>query len=160
MLTGLILNRFLWLSAGLLALFFVLQETLTTTTFMNALNAVFAGAVVTILAAYYRLIWSAVRGEGDYDRVRQLSMGLFLLWVSIVMTVGVSIYARTSDYYITTYAASAASRYVAIIAAFMQVNALDYGFALFHSRDKRMLWASLILGIAVMVVTFVFQEWY
>ena len=160
MLTGLILNRVLWVSAGLVALFLVLQETLTTTVFMNALNAIFAGAVVTILAAYWRLIWSAVRGEGAYDRVRQLAMGLFLLWVSIILIVGVSIYARTSDYYITTYAASAASRYVAIIAAIMQVNALDYGFALFHSRDKRMLWASLILGIAVAITAFVFQEWY
>ena len=157
MLKSLALNRFLWGIAGLTAVFFALRETVEPNLLMSILNGLFAGAVVTIVAAYYRLIWAAVRGDGEYDRVRQMTLGLFLLWAAMVLNVLVSIYARSTEFEVTTYTGAAASRYIAIIAAVMQVMSLDYGFALFHGRDKVLLWASLVLGAAVAVTTIVLQ---
>ena len=158
MLKSLALNRFLWGIAGLTAVFFALRETVEPDLLMSILNGLFAGSVVTIVAAYYRLIWAAVRGDGDYDRVRQMTLGLFLLWAAMVLNVLVSIYARSTEFEVTTYTGAAASRYIAIIAAVMQIMSLDYGFALFHGRDKMMLWTGLFLGALVAVVTVVIQN--
>jgi len=144
---------------GLTAGFFALRAALHPSLLMSILNGVFAGSVVTIIAAYYRLIVAAIRGDGPYGRVQQMTLGLFLLWVSIVVNVGVSIYARSTEIYTATYTAAAAARYIAIIAAVLQMRSLDYAYALFHGRDKAMIWTSLVLGAAVTVTTIVLQQW-
>jgi len=159
MFKSLALNRVLWASAGLVAVFVALQQLLDPNLLMSILNGLFAGAVVTIVAAYYRLIWAAVRGDGEYDRVRQLTLGLFLLWVAIVVNLGVSIYARSTEYQPATYTGAALARYLAIIAAVLQVGALDISFALFHGRDRAVLWACLVLGVVVAVTAIAVQQW-
>lgn len=153
--------RMQWAVVGLIAGFFALRAALGPGLLMSVLNGVFAGAVVTIVAAYYQLIVTAIRGDGEYDRVGQMTLGLLLLWVSVVTIVGVSIYARSTEaeYFTAPYTAAAASRYLAIIAAVLQLRSLDYSFALFHGRDKTMIGASLVLGAAVAVTTIVLQQW-
>lgn len=152
-------HRIQWAIAGLVAVFIALRAVIEPGLLMSILNGVFAGAVVTIVAAYYRLIVAALRIDGEHDRVGQMTLGLFLLWMSVVVGVVVSIYARSTEYYTATYTASAVSRYIAIIAAFMQMRSLDYGFALLHGRDKKMLWTSIVLGAAVGVTAIVLQQW-
>lgn len=151
--------RMQWAIVGLIAGFFALRAALGPNLLMSILNGVFAGAVVTIVAAYYQLIVTAIRGDGEYDRVGQMTLGLFLLWLSIIVNVGVSIYARSTEYYTATYTGAAAARYIAIIAAVMQLRSLDYSFALFHGRDKTMIGASLILGAVVAISAIVLQQW-
>ena len=143
---------------GLIAGFFALKAALDPNLLMSLLNGLFAGSVVTIIAAYYRLIVAAIRGDGRYGRVQQMTLGLFLLWVSIVVNVGVSIYARSTEFNPSTYTGAAASRYIAIVAAVLQMRSLDYAYALFHGRDKAMLWTSLVLGAAVTVTVIVLQQ--
>jgi len=144
---------------GLIAGFFALQAALEPSLLMSILNGLFAGSVVAIVAAYYRLIVAAIRGGGEQGRVQQMTLGLFLLWVSVVVNVGVSIYARSTEIYTATYTAAAAARYLAIVAAVLQMRSLDYAFALFHGRDKVMIWTSLVLGAVVAVATIALQQW-
>ena len=152
-------GRMQLVNAGLIAGFIALWATVDQNLLMSILNGLFAGSVVTIIAAYYRLIVAAIRGDGEYDRVQQMTLGLFLLWVSIVVNVGVSIYARSTEIYTATYTAAAASRYIAIVAAVLQMRALDYAYALFHGRARAMIWTSLVLGAVVTVTVVALQQW-
>lgn len=145
--------------AGLSAVFVTGWATLEPGVLMNVLNGVFMGTIVATIAAYYRLIVNAIRGEYEYDRVQQMTFGLFILWLSVGVTVGVSIYARSTEYYTVTYTAAAVSRYMAIIAAVMQMRSLDYSYALLHGRDKNLLWFSIILGIIVMIAVIILQTY-
>jgi hypothetical protein len=145
--------------AALIGGFFALRELLDPSLLMSLLNGVFAGAVVTLVAAYYRLIVAAIRGNGEQGRVQQMALGLFVLWMSMVVNVGVSIYARSTEFDPTTYTGAAAARYLAIIAAVLQMRSLDYAYALFHGRDRTMIAASLFLGVAVAIAVVALQQW-
>jgi len=144
---------------GLIGGFFALKAAFDPSLLMSLLNGVFAGAVVTIIAAYYRLIVEAIRGDGERDRVQQMTLGLFVLWIAMVVNVGVSIYARSTEFDPTTYTGAAGARYLTIIAAVLQMRSLDYAYALFHGRDRTMIWTSLVLGAAVAVAVVVLQQW-
>ena len=144
---------------GLIGGFFALREALDPSLLMSLLNGVFAGAVVTIIAAYYRLIVEAIRGSVQQERVQQMTLGLFVLWMSMVVNVGVSIYARSTEFDPSTYTGAAAARYLAIIAAVLQMRSLDYAYALFHGRDKTMIWTSLVLGAFVAIAIVILQQW-
>lgn len=160
MFRSLVFNRVLWAAAGLVAVFVAMDAFIDPNLLMSVLNGLFAGLIVGVLAAYYRLIWEAIRGDGEYDRIRGYSLGLFLPWVALFMLISVSIYSRSTEYYSgSNYMAAALGRYIAIIAAVMQVNALDFGYAFLHGRDKMVVRASIVLGIAVAVTTVAFQQW-
>jgi len=142
---------------GLGAAFFAMWLTAEPTVLMAVLNGLFAGAVVAIATSYYRLIVSAIRGDGEYDRVRLMTLGIMCLWISVVATVGVSIYARSTELYTATYMTAAGARYLAIIAAVMQMRSLDYGWAMFNSKDRFLIWTGTIAGAIVAAVAIFIQ---
>jgi hypothetical protein len=41
----------------------------------------------------------------------------------------------------------------------LQVTAPDFGLGLFHGRDRRVLWASVTIGLLVAIVTITLQQW-
>ena len=142
---------------GLVTAFFLMWGATEPALLMVVLNGLFAGAIVTIGTSYYHLIVSAIRGDGEYDRVRLMTLGIFMLWLSVVMTVSVSIYARSTELYTATYMAAAGARYTAIIAAIMQMRSLDYGYALWQGRDRVLIWAGTIAGAIVAAGAIILQ---
>lgn len=139
------------------ALFFMLLVVMPLPQFIVILNGIFAGTMAAIVVAYWRLLWNAVLGIRPYDRVRQMTLGFALCWTAYVLGVMVSIYLRSAGAEINTSVLTAASRYVAIIAAMLQVSAPDFGLGLFHGRDRKVLTASVTVGLLVAVVIMLAQ---
>lgn len=121
------------------------------------LNGIFAGTMAAIAVAYWRLLWNAVLGVQPYDRVRQMSLGFALCWFAYLLGVTISIYFRTAGYDVNSSILTAASRYVAIFAAILQVTAPDFGLGLFHGRERKTLWGGVIVGFAVALVMILAQ---
>ena len=135
------------------ALFALLVAFIPTPRLIVILNGIFAGTMGAVFVAYWRLLWNAVLGIRPYDRVRQMTLGFALCWTAYVLGVMVSIYLRSAGAEINTSVLTAASRYVAIIAAMLQVSAPDFGLGLFHGRDRKVLPASV--GVGLLVVVFI-----
>lgn len=134
---------------GLAALFAALWTILPPDILVIILNGVFVGSLVTVGASYYKLLRATLRGDTMYDRTRFMTLSIAILWFSVIVSVAASVYARMNDTYSTTFLLSAIGRYLAIVAALMQMRSLDYGWAMFHSHDRVMIWASTFLGVTV-----------
>jgi hypothetical protein len=152
------LSRVVLASFGLAALFFVLFYSLRPDNLIILLNSVFIGSMVSVVVAYHELIWQAIRGDGVYDRIRQMTLGFALTWVVIVIGASTSIYIRLADLPATAYTSVAIMRYLSIIAALLQVTAPDFGLGLFHGRDRKILTASLGFGLITAMVFIVLQS--
>lgn len=139
------------------ALFALLLAATPLPRFIIVLNGIFAGAMAAVTVAYWRLMWNAVLGIRPYDRVRQMTLGFALGWAAYGLSVMVSVYLRSAGAEINTSVLTAASRYVAIIAAMLQVTAPDFGLGLFHGRDRKVLFTSIAVGLAVAVVIMLVQ---
>lgn len=153
MLANLAINRVFISSLGLAAIFFGLVATMDPVNLIVGLNGLFVGAIVAVLVAYHRLIIGAALGIGEYNRVRQMTLGFAVLWAVVCVGVYNSIYLRSSGYEIPANSLTAAARYLAIIAAVLQVTAPDFGLGLFHGRDRRVLWTGGALGFIAACVT-------
>lgn len=145
-------NRVVIAIVAAAALFVSLLLVMSLPRFIVILNGVFAGTMAAVVVAYWRLLWNAVLGIRPYDRVRQMTLGFALCWTAYVLGVMVSIYLRSAGAEINTSVLTAASRYVAIIAAMLQVSAPDFGLGLFHGRDRKVLFTSVAVGAIVAVV--------
>lgn len=145
-------NRVVLAIVAAAALFAALLVVLPLPVLIVILNGVFAGTMAAIVVAYWRLLWNAVLGIRPYDRVRQMTLGFALCWMAYVLGVMVSVYLRSAGAEINTSVLTAASRYVAIIAAMLQVSAPDFGLGLFRGRDRKVLFTSVAVGAIVAVV--------
>jgi hypothetical protein len=116
------------------------------------LNGIFAGTMAAITVAYWRLLWNAVLGIRPYDRVRQMTLGFALCWAAYILGVLISIYFRSAGIDVNSSLLTAASRYVAIIAAMLQVTAPDFGLGLFHGRDRKVLATGVTVGLIVAII--------
>jgi len=134
---------------GLAAFFALLWTYVPPDILVICLNGVFVGSLVTVGAAYYKLLKAALRGDTLYDRTRFMTLSIAILWISVIISVGASVYSRMADTYSTVFLLSAIARYMAIVAALMQMRSLDYGWAMFHAHDRVMIWASTFLGVTV-----------
>lgn len=158
MLTSLISNRVAIGIFALAALFFGLVTYCDLETLIIVLNGVFVGSMVAIVVAYHQLILGAALGIGEYNRVRQMTIGFAVMWTVICLSAGGSIYARSRGAELTTPMLTAAIRYLAIIGAVLQITAPDFGLGLFHGRDRKTLWAGFILGLATAIAAMLFQD--
>ena len=150
-------NRVVLAIVAAATLFAALLVVLPLPRFIVILNGVFAGTMAAIVVAYWRLLWNAVLGIRPYDRVRQMTLGFALCWMAYVLGVMVSVYLRSAGAEINTSVLTAASRYVAIIAAMLQVSAPDFGLGLFHGRDRKVLFTSVLVGAVVAVAIMLAQ---
>lgn len=157
MFRNLALNRVLYIAALSAGMFVGLRSLFNPIQFVIFLNGIFAGSIVAIIVAYHRLIWFALLGVGEYNRVRQMTMGFAVCWLAVCVGASNSIYLRSVGADIASTGATAIARYLAIIAAILQVTAPDFGLGLFHGRDRRILWISLTLGLAAAVIVILFQ---
>ncbi len=135
--------------AGLTGLFFTLTFFLSASTLTVLLNGVFIGTIIAIVITYWVMICNAFLGVGHYDRVRQMILGLALCWISIILTTSIGIQIRIVGMESNSTYLIAASRYIAIVAAVLQVSAPDFGLGLFHGRERKALWVGLTIGAVI-----------
>lgn len=122
------------------------------------LNGIYAGSVIGIIFAYWRLIAATVIGDPPFDRARQYALGTFFLWSAYTATVFISIIVRASGGDPAPYMIVAGSRWIAIIAAWLQVTAPDFGDGFFGSADRKVLWIAVLISATLSVLMIVFQE--
>jgi hypothetical protein len=79
--------------------------------------------MVAIIVAYHRLIIGAALGLGEYNRVRQMTMGFAVAWSGICLSTLSSIYARWEGIPLTAPTLTAAVRFLFILAAIQQITA-------------------------------------
>lgn len=158
MFANLPLNRVIFGSLALGGLFVALRWLLGPADLIVLLNGLFAGSIMAIAFAYHRLIWFAMLGRGEYNRVRQMTLGFAAVWGAVCVGAANSIWLRASGAPIPTTELAAAARYLTIVAAVLQVTAPDFGLGLFHGRDRRVLWTSFGLGSTVAALVILFQE--
>lgn len=122
------------------------------------LNGVFIGAMVTVALAYGPIFLNSMMGVSPYDRVRQMTLGFTAVWLAYGLTVASSIYIRVNGMEVTATSLTAASRYFAILAAYLMVTAPDFGYGVFYGRDRKLLYAALFAGAVVAAGAIWFQR--
>ncbi len=120
------------------------------------LNSLFIGTSVTVAISFWRLFRDALFG-GPYDRVH-IGLAGALLDLAILFGASGSIYTRMFDLPTQTTILLVISRFLAIFAAVLQVTAPDFGHGLFYGRDRRLLIASIVIGIIAASVLMYGQE--
>lgn len=127
-------------------LFLLLVTVIPAPSLIIILNGIFFGALVSIGVVYYRLIWAALSGRHIYDRVRQMTLGFAVLWGAITLGIAQSIWFRAMGDDVLNTHIGALVRFLAIVAAILQVTAPDYGAGWFDGLERRVLWLSLGCG--------------
>lgn len=153
-------NRVLLGGVVLLSLMWAALTALPIERLLVLLNGVLAGCMAAILVAYGRLMWNTVVTGYDerYDRVRQMTLGFFLCWMTVGTSLLASIYVRASDLPVPTLTIVCIGRFLAITAAVLQVTAPDFGLGIFHGRDRKVLSASVGIGLLVAILVIYGQE--
>lgn len=146
------LNRVIMATILAVAVFALLAFLAPVSELVVVLNGVFAGTMAAVTVAYWRLMWNAVLGIRPYDRVRQMTLGFALCWLAYILGVSISIYFRSAGVDVNSSLLTAASRYVAILAAILQVTAPDFGLGLFHGRDRKVLATGVTVGLIVAII--------
>jgi len=113
-----------------------------------ALNGLLVGTAVAIAVSYGLIFLDAIFSR-PYDRVRQMTLGVLVVWIAIGLAVGGSIYTKMADIPNQNTVMVAASRLAAIIAAILQVTAPDFGRGFLHGRDRKVLAGGMVVGLAV-----------
>lgn len=121
------------------------------------LNGIFIGMMVAISVAYHRILIGSIMGKGEYNRVRQMALGIAVGWVAIAVGAFNSVYIRSMDIDIPTTPLTALTRFLAIVAAILQITAPDFGQGIFYGRDRRVLWLGGVLGALAGLVTILVQ---
>lgn len=152
------LNRVVLGVLGSILFFGLLVATIPLPVLVVILNGVFIGTMVGVLVAFGPLIWQAVLGRGPYDRVRQMTLGMAACWAAYICTVLISIYVRAAGGDPTAFLLVAAGRYIAILAAILQVTAPNFGAGLFHGRERRILFLGVALGLLSAVALIFMQD--
>ena len=141
------------------ALYGVLRFILGPNDLIILLNGLFAGAMTAVVVAYGPLIAYAIVGKHPYDRVWQMTLGFAILWAAVCVGVANSVWLRAmTDYTPPPSDLTPIARYLAIVAACVQVTAPDFGLGIFHGRDRKVLWSAVSLGLLVAVGVIVLQQ--
>lgn len=138
-------------AAFAVAFFSILVFSIPVNMLIILLNGVFAGACTALVVAFYPLVRDSILGQARFDRVRQMTAGFFLCWIAYILSTYTSVYMRAADLQVTSSYLTAASRYIAIIAAVLQATAPDFGLGLFHGRERKTLWTGMSLGAGVAI---------
>jgi hypothetical protein len=152
------LNQVVLSIFGLAALFCAGRLVIDLPHFIILLNGIYAGTLAAIVVAYWKILSHSVLGTSPYNRVRQMTLGFFAGHMAFALTVAVSVWLRSAALDVNNTTMTALARYVAIIAGVLQVTAPDFGLGIFHGRERRTLYASMIVGLTVAVGVTMAQE--
>lgn len=144
-----VVNRVIAATIGLSLLFFVLASAIEPEALIVLLNGIFVGSMAAIFVAYWAILRNALLEITPYNRVRQMTLGFFLAWLAYGLIVAVSVNNNYQNADVSYSYATAASRYIAIVAAWLQVTAPDFGLGIFHGRDRKVLYTGVLVGAVV-----------
>lgn len=154
----LLTNSFIHYTLLAALLFCALASIFTPSQLIVLFNGAFIGTMFAITIAYGELLWQAVTGrKRQYDDVRQMTIGMFGIWVAYGIVVSSSTYLIASDGNGQALLLSAMGRFVAIISAILQITAPNLSQPLFYGRDRKVLWVGVSCGIAVAICTIAIQ---
>lgn len=151
-------NRVIPISVLVAATYAIMRLALGLNDFIIVLNGLFVGSVITVALTYSNILVASVFGDGPYDRVRQMALGIAIAWVAIVIGVISSVIGRANGQYITLTEYTPISRYLAVVAAIVQVTAPDLGEGIFFGRDRRLLYIGVAAGLAVAIAVILLQS--
>lgn len=130
------------------------------TTFLVILNSIFIGSIVAVTITYYKLLWDTLYNFKEYTRARHFALGVFLAWLAIVVLVCNSIIVRStnlSDDIPVSYLGTI-GRYLAIVAAWIQITAPDLVIGTVDAEDKKTLTLGIVVGAILMLITLFLQR--
>lgn len=118
---------------------------------MIILNGVFVGSVFSFGVALYPLVRDIVRGNTADIDVGWFTIGLFVIVASVIISAVTSSVARASNEVIlsTITTLSPLARYLAIVGLLTIIYAPDAGKSFFYGRDRKIVIASIVLGLTV-----------
>ncbi len=140
-------------------LFAWLHHFFATSTLIVLLNGGFFGAVFGLAVSLWPLARDISRGrvlEGD---VSWWVLGFLIIIVGIIMILVTSAYARASAADVTSFLLSALGRYTITVGMLTIVFAPDTGRPFFYGRDRKVVFASMIVGIAVAAIVAYMQAY-
>lgn len=143
---------------AVLAPFVILRAFIAPAPLIMVLNGLLVGSLVAVLMAFWPLLRDTIKGLDPFTRAEQMTLSFILKWVVIALGVSTSIYSRTADLPVISFTTVALARYLAIIAAIMQVTAPDFGLGLLETRDRKRMAASLIVGFFCAVAVILLQD--
>lgn len=146
MLRTAIANPVLRYVAGIAALFVLLVWTIDLNTLIVLENGVLTGCGVAVLVVYWQLVFDAIQGRRPYSDVRQMTLSIVLLWVCVGLSVSSSIQLRAMGAPTTPLVTVALMRYLAVVAAIMQVTVPAYGLGIFYGIERKALWLASAVG--------------
>lgn len=113
------------------------------------LNGVFAGSIVAFGAALWPLFRDIVRGRTEGIDVGWFTIGLFVAVISMIVSTITSTVARASNTVVLEYVTtlSPMARYLAIVGLLTMIYAPDAGKSFFYGRDRKIVAASVIVGV-------------
>ncbi len=147
-------NKVIAWAVLVIAIYTILRIVVPPTALLVSLNGVFIGLMLALVIAYYDLIKNSIFAYGHFDRADQFALGLAILWIATALSALSSIYLRSGDNYIptSTIGYTIAYRYLAIIAAIVQITAPDFGKSIFYGRDRRLMIIAGSTGVLVSIV--------
>lgn len=157
MLKTIFVSRVLYATLAAAALYMAMRVTLGLDNMIVILNGAFVGAGFTYVIAFSDILQDAILSRGPYDRVRQMALGMIIVWCAVSIGIASSIYGRAIGSYISLTELTPLSRYLAIVGGIVQITAPDLGFGFFYGRDRRLLIFALLTGIVVAVVLILLQ---
>jgi hypothetical protein len=122
------------------------------------LNGLFFGSVTAIIFAFGKILVNSIKGVTPYDRVEQMTIGFFLAWFALILLMVASVYLHASGQSYKATFLAASGRYVAIVAAWVQLTAPDFGLGIFHGRDRKILYSSVLIGGIISLVFIYIQN--
>jgi hypothetical protein len=158
MLKALARNKVMPFAALVVAIYFLIRIIFGLDNSVILLNGLFVGSVIAVGVTYSNILLNTVVGEGPYDRVRQMALGIALAWLAIIVGVTGSVVSKSNGSYVMLNEYTPLSRYLAIVAAVVQVSAPDLGSGIFFGRDRRLLYVGVLTGAIVAIVIILLQS--
>lgn len=157
MLKSLTTSRIIIGAIAAAAIYMVLRVSLGIDNTIILLNGAFIGAGISYVIAFRSILLDAVIPKGPYDRVRQMALGMLIVWLAVTAGIAASIYSRSTGALVSYSELTPIERYLAIVGGAVQVTAPDFGLGMFYGIDRRLLVFAIAAGSAVAAIMIVMQ---
>lgn len=145
-----------WFTFFAVATYIVLWAVFPLSMLIDLINGLFFGVCISVLMVLIPLVGRAIVTP-TFDRVSQLTMGMFIVWIAVTTMRAFSVFRRATEQtnLVNSPVISAAS-WMAIIGGLLYISAPGMvGPELKH--NKFFLCLVMVVGIMFAIVTFIFE---
>lgn len=150
-----LLNRYDWIIAATVALYFGLIFLIPTVILGKLLNGVLLGMIFALVFVYWPITKSILWNRGPIVRARIFGLGTIWLWVAVFMVRASAVASAIADRqpWYATAPVTASATYLAICAAVAHIlsERMEGGFV--AGASKRTVWAGLLGGLIISLIT-------